>query len=218
VRYALALLTSPGREDCLERTLASFERNVRPRPSELVCHVDGGGRLPPLLYGSEAWTGVAGGRRRGFCEATATLWWLAAESSCPWVFWLEDDFELVRAVDLTALARVLLGEPHVAQMSLCRQAVNSEEIAAGGLVASRPGAYVRRGSAAAWLEHREYWTTNPSLFRTQLARSFPWPTEQHCEGVFTHGLLASLPATSFGVWGVGDVWAEHIGVRQGAGY
>ena len=90
--------------------------------------------------------------QRGFCQATARLWAISAAGAEDYVFWLEQDFRLCRAVDLRELAAVLdetnrpltdLERPiygwaeyrhgRLAQIALLRDAYSDEEKAAGGL-------------------------------------------------------------------------------------
>lgn len=226
-RYLLTMTTS-GRRECFDRTVDSFSRMVFPAPAAIYIWDDGRktGVQQDLsdtpLHAPDV--RVEGTRRaKGFCEATAQCWDAAdsAYASVPWAFHLEDDFEIVRAIDLEEIAHVMSLEPNLKQMALMRDAVNERERLAGGLVLSRPGEFTRMGAGGGttWLRHRSYWTTNPSLFRTRFAHEFPWPRrEQHCEGIFTHELLAAMPQAVFGAWGVGDAWCHHIGVRAGSGY
>lgn len=218
MKYALCLLTSPGR-DTVERTLRSFAEKVSPRPSELLCYSDGLTTLPPLLYEGMQWRGKVAKWQGGFCRATRALWEHAATAESPWIFWLEDDFEFTRAFDLNNLALVLEHEPRVAQMALYRNPVNEQEIAAGGYIAEHPEEYERRGAGSRlpWFEHRHHFTTNPSLFRRDLT-SYDWPDGPYCEGKFGLRLRELRPETTFGVWGTGDPWVQHIGERVGLGY
>jgi len=227
--YRLAVLTH-GDAPTLDRTIESFAAMVTPRPTDLVCVVDGeDGRLPPIEpLGS--WGGIFLSEQRGFCGATAALWQQAAKDGPEHVFWLENDFEFLRPVNLAELATVLRAEPEVAQMSLMRDAVNPIERRAGGLYALHRHEYQPVTTHAAnawlgglglyslqWLEQRMYFTTNPSLMSTEFMRDNPWPDyEDHCEGRFSHDLMGR--GYRFGVWGNGEEWIHHTGVRTGTGY
>lgn len=72
--------------------------------------------------------------------------------------------------------------------------------------------------APVWLEHRSYFTTNPSLMRRAFMAEHPWPDyPDQCEGRFGIDLIQA--GYSFGVWGDGSPWVEHIGAaRTGFGY
>lgn len=159
------------------------------------------------------------------------------------VFWLEHDFTFARPVDLRELAAVLDGEPDIAQMALMRNAASDEERAAGGLYELRADQYEQRyscrwcgdrdGNRASWCEagcgrdynamfpwlrHRSYFTTNANLMRRQFMVENPWPNDglPQCEGRFGIALVKS--GYSFGVWGSGEPWTEHFGIRSGFGY
>jgi hypothetical protein len=237
MRYRL-IVTTDGREGHLQRALESFSNHVRPRPQEVVIVDDTGDReyhdyLRRLLYDLGSTHGsrtafVPHDQRVGFCGTVGDAWKFAADdvfgplpdTPPPWVFWLEDDFVFNRTVPLVDLAYTMERQEQLVQISLLRQPVSDEEKAAGGYLNIDPERFTRRGSGqVAWLEHQAFWTTNPSLFRTEVAQLLEWPSgEDHCEGVFTHRLLDARPDVTFGVWGVGEPWVEHLGERVGVGY
>lgn len=193
VEYHLAVLTH-GPPKTLNRTLESFNEMVTPTPSSIFVRRDPG---------------------EGFCRATKAMWDHLQEVAERWVFWLEHDFLFKRPVDLAELAQTITANPSVVQMALCRQPVNATERAAGGLVQSIAESLTRHQG---WLEHRRYWTTNPSLFKTAIAKVFPWPAGPECEGKFGIELLKRRYDTSFGIWGDGEIWVDHVGRRNGHGY
>jgi hypothetical protein len=232
VRYRLAVLTH-GDAPHLDRAIESFAEHASPAPADLVCVVDGPGRTPPVEPFGQ-WRGLVLPQQSGFCFASRELWRLASEpnveATADYVFWLENDFVLTRPVDLSELAYVLDDRwPRLAQMQLMRGAVNAEERAAGGLYESRPGQYEPRTTVAAdstdpgdwwnapWLEHRSYMTTNPCLMPADFMLANPWPGyDRECEGRF--GIDLVKEGYTFGVWGDGSPWCEHIGQRDGFGY
>jgi hypothetical protein len=146
------------------------------------------------------------------------------------VFSTEDDFLFARPVDLSAMGAVLDANPHLVQLALRRQPWNAEERSAGGIVEQHPEAYTehRDSEGRAWLEHRLFMTTNPSLYRRSLC-AMGWPDVPRSEGQLTayllrHGVTTTgMPAerVRFGFWGARDSgeWCEHIGhERVGTGY
>lgn len=237
MRYLLCVLTMKGREEVLARTLASFERYVSPMPASLYVHVDGDGALPPVLYGGMEWHGEVDPEPVGFCRSTALAWdAVVAALNCDWAFWLEDDFEFLRPVDLGILARVMDAQPQLAQMALYRNSHNSDEVRHGGYMRLPGRTYARRATSlydgttrslgddecaeideAAWFEHNSYWTTNPSIFRRETAVRFDWPSPPKCEGKFGFELRAGRADTTFGVWGAGACWINHHDDRRGNG-
>ena len=231
MRYRLVLITH-GDAPALDRVVEAFEQNVTPAPAERLAIIDGSGSRLPV----GVWNVSPSLEQRGFCEATRAGWTAGAESSFDYVFWLENDFLITRTVDLALLAAVLDANSQLAQMQLMRNAVNEQERAAGGLYESRPGQYesrvwrepfVRPASYAVgvpipgrehhWLRHRAYLTTNPCLMRRDFMAENPWPDyPEQCEGRFGIDLVAA--GFSFGVWGDGQPWCEHVGIRDGFGY
>jgi hypothetical protein len=215
VRYGLLLVTH-GDAPHMETTLESAFLNLHPLPSTLYAVVDGpDSRLPSNEF-LGPWHITQHASQHGFCRSCRTGWKLARkqayEDNLDFVFWLENDFRLLRPVPITDMAEALDEHRHVAQMALMRQAVNDREVDAGGVVESRPGAFHDR---AGWMEHLEFWTTNPSLIPTRTFDAFDWPVESRCEGLF--GLWAKQQGATFGYWGDGGVWVEHIGHRDGSG-
>lgn len=222
MRYALALLTH-GDALVLERCLRAFANLASPEPTELICVVDGDGRQPPADPGFP-WRVIAGGEQRGFCAATAELWHQASQLNVDYVWWQENDFECVRAVDLRDLAELLDSEPSqykgpLAQVALMRDAYSDEEKAAGGLFEYRRDdftQFIRRDGSPWWLK-MPYFTTNPSLMRRDFMAAHPFlADEPHCEG--KHSIRLANEGFSFGTWGDGSVYVKHIGHRSGFGY
>ena len=171
--------------------------------------------------------------QQGFCTVTYRAWREAVLPGPDHVVWLEHDFVLNRSVDWRQMAQVLDAHPSLAQMQLMRNAVNEQELAAGGLFESRPGQYTRQvdyaddldagdqaGPEIPWLSHKAYFSTNPSLMRRDWMAANPWPdpelVPERCEGIYGFDLVQD--GWHFGVWGTGEPWTEHVGVRDGHGY
>lgn len=222
IDYLLVVVTH-GAGESLWECLQSFKNNVSPAPAYLYVHrdePDGDLRVPQVCEDGRV---EIANPAVGFCEATRRAWQWAAESPHDYVFWLEHDFIFERPVDLSALAGELDWRSNtLAQMSLMRGPVNEREIAAGGLYESRRDDYTLQFTSSeseAWpfLEHRAYFTTNPSLMRRGFLEGNPWPHyEQFCEGKFGVDLVET--GWSFGVWGAGEPWVRHTGERTGFGY
>jgi hypothetical protein len=220
--YRLCVLTH-GDAPTLDRTIESFAEMVTPPPTDLVCVVDGPGRMPPVEP-LGPWRGVALARQSGFCSATKALWELACEDGPDHCVWLENDLVVTEPVDLHPLAAILDADPTLAQMSLMRDAVNDLEKMAGGVYELRQDEYE---DMAVWVDdvylpwkrHSIYYTTNISLLRRQFMRENPWPTfspPDQCEGKF--GIELVKRGYRFGVWGDGHPMTKHIGIRTGHGY
>lgn len=229
MKIALLVMTD-GRDDLLARTLASANSALVGPLSRLVIHDDTGdlvhrGHLREILHDAHlkhpSCEVIGGPDRRGFGGAYANAWTYMAGLDVDFVFGLEDDFTFNRLVDLAAMAGVLDEHPNLVQLALRRQPWNAEERAAGGIVEQHPDDYTDRADRHGheWLEHRKFFTTNPSLYRRSLCER-GWPQVEFSEGTFTHQLLAD-PAVKFAFWGArgsGEA-VTHIGVeRAGVGY
>lgn len=236
IRYELAVLTH-GRASTLLRAVASFRDHVRPEPSRIRVFGDAlddpstvvgalRGTFPHLEDPYVSATHPT--RQQGFCRATARLWDAATrDTDVDYVFWLEHDFVLRRTVSLEQLASLLDQEPEIAQVALVRNPENEHEHRAGGLIASRPGSFALRRSEVqaegvpwqvAWLEHRAFFTTNPSLMRRSFMVEQPFldDGEPHCEGRYGAALVER--GFRFAYWDDGAEYVEHVGERSGVGY
>lgn len=243
---ALLVMTN-GRREYLPRTLASMEEMVTGPITRRIIHDDSG---DPTYW---AWLAdmfpsyslLRTGGRAGFGGAIRSAWhYLRGLDSEEYVLHLEDDFLFHRPVDLAAMVAVLEEQPHLVQLALRRQPWNDHERRAGGLVQQFPEAYreATDNSGRTWLEHRLFFTTNPSLYRRSLCW-LAWPEGAQSEGHFGYQLFtdqasllssrrswAQWQASTGAVpqdevcaafWGSRDSgeWVEHIGHhRTGTGY
>lgn len=222
------LVMTDGRQDCIARTIPAALDHLDGELVRKVIHDDSGDphyqhwlrtTFEPLGFEIARTPG-----RAGFGGAIRNAWHYlnttAEVDQARYLFHLEDDFVLYRPVDLAAMIRVLATSEHLVQLALRRQPWNDAERAAGGIVEQYPDDYLDvRARGFEWLEHRRFFTTNPSLYRRSLCWS-DWPTGSDSEGVFTHRLLED-PLVRFGFWGARDSgeWCDHIGAeRAGTGY
>jgi hypothetical protein len=228
VDIALLVMTD-GRLACLDQAIQSLDDMVYGSITRRVLHDDSGDPdVHSLLRGRYPnYELVTTARRAGFGGAYRSAWRHMAAGAERLVFGTEDDFVFERPVSLAALAGVLDSRPYLTQLALRRQAWNELERNAGGVVEQSPGSYNEVSSQhLTWLEHRLYFTTNPSLYRTSLC-AMGWPDVPASEGELTHFLLRNGTAgvrgddVRFGLVGglASGVWVRHIGnVREGVGY
>lgn len=231
------LVFTDGRPHVLQQTLASAAEHLHGPITERVIVDDSGSneRRAALATMYPDYRVISWGERKGFAGTIAAAWrgiTMTPEAD-PFIFHLEDDFTFERDVDLDEMATVLQHRPELAQMALRRQPVNDVEIAAGGIVEQWPGEYEDKWqhlpidrtevgpdtNLVAWLEHRLFWTTNPSLYRSSTC-ALGWPEQPRSEAAFTAQLLED-PAVRFGYWGArsDQPWVRHIGARRaGTGY
>ena len=226
---ATVVVFTDGRRAYIEDTIDSFEANVTGTIGDRIIHDDSGDTANHCwlrqTFGDRGWRVIYHEHgRRGFGGAIINAWRHLADHASNddrFVFHLEDDFTFNRPVDLDDLAGVLTAHPHLVQLALRRQPWNDAERAAGGVVEQHADDYTEHTDGVhAWLEHRLFFTTNPSLYRRGLVHQ-GWPTGDQSEGRFGLRLTASDPALRFAFWGGRDSgeWVEHIGAeRAGCGY
>lgn len=211
-----------GRLDCIEQTIESARENLNGEVTYKVIHDDTGDEthrdtLRAMFPDFEV---IGQPSRQGFGGAIRSAWAHLRGRPEQFVFHLEDDFTFNEPVPLGFMQRVLDRNPSLLQLALRRQAWNPSEIAAGGVIECNPDAYIECSDGLSdWLEHRLFWTTNPSMYRIAMVRK-QWPTGERSEGVFTHQLLES-PSVRFGYWGrrTDPPKVHHIGEhRTGTGY
>lgn len=217
------LAITDGRGDCLDRTLASARTHLHGPITRRVmiddsADTDYADRLD-RIYGV-SWDIVHHGRRYGFAGAIQSGWAQLAHGPERFVFHLEDDFAFARHVELSHLAATLDENPHLVQVALRRQPVSDTERAAGGVVEMWPDAYTDvHQDDRHWLEHRLFYTTNPSLYRRSLTTA-GWPSGAGSEAEFTRRVLAN-DTVRFAYWGrrSDKPWVHHHGdQRAGTGY
>ncbi len=200
--------------DCLRETLEAVKRYARPSPADLVLFDDSFFAREPDRLNTLPWRVIRSPESLGFCRATQELWTLASEPGPDYVFWIEDDILLRRPVLIEAMADVLAVHPKIAQMGLMRQPVNDREIAAGGVFELYREHYKEQSG---WLESTTNFSTGCFLARRQFMVDHPWPDyDDSCEGRFSIDLLHR--GFKFGVWGSGEPWVKHVGIRSGWGY
>lgn len=225
------LVMTDGRFDLLERTIQSIDNLLVGHIAVRLINCDTGnpahgGYLQACYPG---WTVDASDHRRGYTGAVRHCWdTLGDDYGITHIVHWEDDFRLLRPFDVVAACAALDRNPHLAQMALRRQAWYPGEMDVGGIVESNPTAFteVRDGYGVAWLEHRLWFTANPSIYRRTLL-DVGWPDCDQSEEAFTARLLehgtpeVCASAVRFGYWGdrASGVWVQHIGaVRAGTGY
>lgn len=230
VRIAVLVVTD-GRDEYLLPAVRSAMANLSGPITEWWMYDDTGDYVyrDSLARRYPTFRHFDAGPRQGFGGAVRACWaHLDQHSTVDYVFHFEADFTFNHQVDLGELAAVLDTRPHLVQMALVRQACNDDERAAGGLLALHPRAYKAACDTAGrlWMEHRLFWTTNPSLYHRSMCR-LPWPDAPQSEGRFSLNLLEQgLPGVPFdevrfGYWGRPEdgPWVQHIGAeRAGHGY
>jgi len=176
---------------------------------------------------------VAGEGHHGYTASMGRMWrYLAKRAVGEYVFQAEDDFEYVRDVDLAPMIDTLRVNPDLQQIALLRDAFYQDEKETGGILGWPEPAFSKQGWKGHYrLEHRLFFTANPSLFRRSLTET-PWPTDEQSRRVLGRRpdqspssetafgrLVLADPKKRVAFWGAGEEWIRHIGaVRAGVGY
>lgn len=206
-----------GRDDCLDETLRSVDRQLGAPFTHRIINDDTGDLAHSAALSARYpdYEVLSGVRRRGFGGAIQYAWNTIKTRPESHVFHLEDDFTFNEPVDVHAMASVLDANPQLTQMALQRQPWSVEEIAAGCVI-DLAECTERNTGGFGWLEHRKFFTTNPCVYRRALCER-GWPDGNESEGRFAISLFQDPAATS-GYWSDKPL-VSHIGVhRTGTGY
>jgi hypothetical protein len=204
MNYMLAIAATSRSPEDLEELLPSTIGRLHPGPSKLVIYDDGRGceaeemlRAGALHYGSASAVMIAG-NRRPVADPLGRLWKLVAAQSEPFALVMSDGWRFVRSVTVTDAAYVLERQ---------RQLRALRFVARGHEPVNLPMSRRRGSGAVAWITEETGLLETPTLIRTELARSFPWP-KRGGAGELEAGVRASLPGSMFGMWGTGDPWVD----------
>lgn len=203
----------------LRESMASLAEHVTGQFTQRVIYSDWGPAHRAELDDLAAEYGfyVVGPRTHlGYPGAMQELWgYLDRRVRAEFVFAVEDDFRYEKPVDLGPMVDTLREQPHLRQIALLRAAAYPREFEAGGVIESlKTPVELRNHRPYPFLEHRDHWTANPSLFRRSLVKN-PWPGGENTERRFGDALLRDKEA-AFAYWGSGEPWITHIGTVRAA--
>ena len=211
--------TWPERSAYLRRSLESLASRVGGPVVQRVVYSDWGAERAEELAAIAGAHGfyVAGDGHHGYTAAVQRLWrYIDRRVIAPYVFLTEDDFVYERDVDLSAMVAALREDRALAQVALLRAPAYARELEPGDHILAWPRDSFRpAGSGAtARLEHRNFWTMNPSVFRRELSQ-VAWPSRPSSERAFGDA-LARNPSAKFALLGGGEAWVRHIGETRAA--
>ena len=214
--------TWPERSEYLRRSIASLAKHVTGSIVQRVVYSDWGPDFRAELDTIAEPHGfyVVGPERHvGYVASAQQLWrYIKGRAKGEYVFAVEDDFLYERDVDLTPMIEALQADPGLRQIALLRAAFYERE-KADGILGWPSEEFTPKDitNGHGRLEHRLFWTMNPSLFHRSVT-AHDWPTRESSERVFGDLLLRD-PAAKFAFWGDGQPWISHIGaVRAGTAY
>jgi len=210
----------PERSAYLRRSLASLNEQIAGPIIQRVIYSDWGPdfRAELVTIASEFGFYVAGDGHHGYTGSMQRLWaYLNRRAKGEYVFATEDDFLYPHPVDLEPMIETLAADPNLAQVALLRDAFYQDERETGGVLGWPEPAFTKAGTNGnTRLEHKLFWTANPSIFRKAITAR-PWPAGHHSETLFGDALKRD--AFRFAFWGDHVELTQHIGaVRAGVGY
>lgn len=216
-----SLDTWPERSAYLRQSLASLTENVTGPIIQRVVYSGWDAELAPELeaIASEFGFYIAGGGHHGHTGTRRRMWaYLGKRAKGDYIFSTEDDFLYPKQVDLLPFIEVLADDQNLAQIALLRDAFYQDERETGGILGWPEPAFTAVGAnGTSRLEHRLFFTNNPSLFRKSLTDK-PWPDGVHSETQFGKQLFRD-ERIRVAFWGDHEELTKHIGeVRGGAGY
>lgn len=213
----------PERSAYLRQSLASLEENVTGPVVMRRLYSDWGqAHHAELVEIGEAhgYKVVGPTGHVGYTPAVQKLWaYIDRNVAAPFVFLTEDDFLYDKPIDLAGMVETMESDPALHQLALLRGPVFPREMTSGGILGWPVDDFTRRDAPHPRLEHRLFWTMNPSLIRRSVVKR-EWPSADSSERVFGD-LLFSDPAAKVAFWGT-EASTTHIGetraVKAGAGY
>lgn len=217
--------TWADRSGYLRESLASLSEHLKGPIVQRVIYSDWGPEHADELAEIGAAHGfyVAGEGHHGYTRSVQRLWrYLANRARGEYLFVVEDDFVYLRDVELVPMAETLARNPNLRQVALLRGPCYPREFEAGGVLGWPSESFEAKdqGNGHGRLEHRNFWTMNPALYRKAITEE-PWPSAPSSERVFGDRLLRD-PRVRFALWGDGEAWIEHLGVVRavagGVGY
>lgn len=224
LKFALITLTD-GRGKYLADTIRSAEERVVCRWEHRIMVDDsldaGYHQMLQDTYG-DRFRIIRADHKLGFGGAIRAAWATVRLTNATHIFHLEDDFTFNRFVPLNQMAHTLDAHRELVQLALLRQPWSREEKKAGGVWQTKPDFFRQDHDSdlnTSWLSHRQFFTTNPSLYRRELIDEFDWPRGDQSEGRFGIAVKEAHPDWRFGYWGEGEEWVTHIGAKRiGTGY
>lgn len=208
------ILVTDGRSDCLVRTTHALQEHlIGTLDYSLIIDDSGDTRYAQWLDSLyPSFQIVHHVLRRGFAGAVISAW--ENIPPCDFALTCEDDMVLREDVRISDMVTILEGNPSLAQVVLKRQAWNSDEVAAGGIIEQHPDEYTDMETyGVKWCKHSRFYSTNVNLQPYHVTR-LGWPNVEHSEGIF--GAKVKEYGYSFGFLGhkLEAPRVEHIGTQR----
>lgn len=233
MRKVALFITTDGRLECLEKTMASLSEKVNYPFAQkfIICDsLDSGFRSEVAKLAAKYDFYVMHFMIKAGFAGVYRVAWQEIEEDITHVFNSEDDFTYNVPVDIEEMGKVLDDNPHLVQLCLKRQPWNEQEKKAGGIIECWPQLYkefklIYQGDDGTdkkvyWCEHNLFYSTNPSLTPISVIRR-GWPYVERSEEAFSRALFASDSELRSAYLGkrFDTPTVYHIGMeRVGTGY
>lgn len=181
------IVTTDGRAEFLEQTLASIDEHLRGDIGQRLLWDDSGDaehrRTLKAAYGDRYEVGWPGEERVGYQVSLRTLWERLVDADAPFVAHWEDDFLLNHDVELSEMEAILDLQPKLAQVALLRAPYYEPEHKPGTILGWKLASFRDRSAGGLrWLEHRLFFTCNPNVYRRDLC-GMGWPQQDSSERI-----------------------------------
>lgn len=189
-------VTTDGRKEYIEKALPSWDKATGDIGYRAILDDSGDPHYREwLAHTFTNWDVIPVGETRcGYSTAMRAVREVGLQSGADHVFHIEDDFVLVRPLDLDEIAGLLQERTYLAQVALLRQPWYANEIEHGGLIAALEdqGQHFTEMTDGSrnWIEHRAVWTANPNMFRRDVAK-IEYPDVNYSEAAFMRALRES---------------------------
>lgn len=185
------------RPEYLSKTIESIEQKLNFDFISKVLIDDSGDKMYSNylldMYGNN-YSICSHSTNKGLSGSIRSLWDIARSIDVDFVFHVEGDFLFNIDIDINNLSRIFEVESNLAQVALKRQPVNHEEASVGGLMEMNPSTYVDKYIESLdfnWVEHRNYFTLNPSLYPRwviDLGWEVGWGEKEFSDRLFSNQL------------------------------
>jgi hypothetical protein len=230
--YGLFILGN-GRKGYLDRTIASWEANLKVKPKVSYIFDDSGDQkyVNSLIkeYGDRFKVVPIAEESVGHVKAIQFIAETLKDSEVNYFLELEEDWMLFRSIDILEIIEVMQQNPNILQMRIPRTVWYSDyhilDINAGSLLNHHiniPGTRTEKKSNedSSWYEWRGdfyFWSHNPNVFhKSILSKQYNSFTSNDHELEFGRKLLEKYPNGVCGWWAKNpyDGYITHIGIRD----
>jgi hypothetical protein len=216
MKTALVVITD-GRP-YLAETIASLEKYVHGDFAiRIIVDDSGDSAYSDMLHDtySPEYVVISHDTRSGLAQAVRTAWNAAIVAGASYIWHAEDDMVYTQHVYISAMQELLQANPKLAQLSLKRQPVNAQDIAAGGFMETHIEDFTDRDG---YVAHSTLFTFNPCLIPIDVAYLSLAANHDGLERGVTDTLLAQ--GWHFGVLGskADAPLVDHIGHTRSQGW